>query len=79
MGQLTTHVLDTSAGIPAAGVRIDLHRVMPQTNELLRSVQTGQDGRCAAPLLIGDDFRVGRYTLTFYVADYFQARGCGGV
>jgi 5-hydroxyisourate hydrolase len=75
MGQLTTHVLDTSAGIPAAGVRIDLHELTPHATRLLASVATGPDGRCAAPLLVGDGFQRGRYALTFYVADYFRSRG----
>jgi 5-hydroxyisourate hydrolase len=75
MGQLTTHVLDTTGGIPAAGVRIDLHEVTPQSARLLTSIATGRDGRCGAPLLAGEGFRAGRYALTFYVADYFRARG----
>ena len=75
MGQLTTHVLDTSAGIPAAGVRIDLHELTPQATRLLTSTATGRDGRCAAPLLAGDGFRPGRYALTFHIADYFRSGG----
>jgi 5-hydroxyisourate hydrolase len=73
MGQLTTHVLDTSAGVPAAGVRIELlalDTAAPQP--IVRT--TGADGRCA-PLLAADDFRPGRYALTFHTAAYFRARG----
>lgn len=75
MGQLTTHVLDISAGIPAAGVRIDLRRAEAGADGPLASLATGKDGRCPAPLLVGDAFRAGRYVLTFYLADYFRARG----
>jgi 5-hydroxyisourate hydrolase len=75
MGQLTTHVLDTTAGLPARGVRIELHELTLAAPKLLTAVFTGGDGRCPAPLLTGDAFRVGRYALTFYVAEYFRARG----
>ncbi len=75
MGQLTTHVLDIGAGLPAAGVRIEAHSWLEETPTLIASVATGTDGRLAKPLLAGEDFRVGRYTLTFYVAAYFRGRG----
>jgi 5-hydroxyisourate hydrolase len=73
--KLTTHVLDVSAGIPAAGVRIEL-RALPSAGDQLLSMQhTGEDGRCAQPLLAAQDFVVGRYLLTFYIGDYFRSRG----
>jgi 5-hydroxyisourate hydrolase len=75
MGQLTTHVLDTSAGLPAAGIRIELHELAATGAKLLAATATGQDGRCPAPLLTGSGFRSGRYALTFHVAEYFLARG----
>src|SRR5580700_4044579 len=75
MGKLTTHVLDISSGLPAAGIRIDLHREGSGAPRLLQSVVTGSDGRCAAPLLSGEEFSAGRYTLTFHVADFFRSRG----
>ncbi len=75
MGQLTTHVLDISAGLPAAGLRIEFHSWLADAPELLATVVTGSDGRLAKPLLAGADFRAGRYTLTFYVASYFRGRG----
>jgi 5-hydroxyisourate hydrolase len=76
MGHLTTHVLDTVAGLPAAGVRIDVH-ALPVSGEptLLGTVLTGQDGRCPGPLIAGDAFRAGRYSLTFHVGEYFRGRG----
>ena len=75
MGKLTTHVLDISAGIPAAGLSIELRREDAGAVALLAIVATGGDGRCAAPLLEGDAFTAGRYSLTFQVAAYFRARG----
>jgi len=75
MGQLTTHVLDISAGLPATGLRIDLHEWRADSAALLTTVTTGNDGRAPAPLLSGAAFRAGRYTLTFHIAAYFRARG----
>ena len=82
MGKLTTHVLNVAAGIPAAGMRIELRaaaatssgdpsRVPPP----IASAQTNSDGRCPAPLLEGAALRIGRYTLTFHVAAYFRTLG----
>ena len=75
MGQLTTHVLDTSAGVPAAGIRIELHALAAARPELLAATATGPDGRCPAPLLAGNGFRSGRYALTYFVSEYFRSRG----
>ena len=78
MGQLTTHVLDTARGCPAAGLRIDLFRQADDINaapEHLLAVTTNQDGRCDAPLLAGDDFVAGRYRLVFAAADYLRQSG----
>jgi 5-hydroxyisourate hydrolase len=75
VGQLTTHVLDTSAGLPAAGIRIELHELVASGPNLLAATATGHDGRCPAPLLAGGNFRSGRYALTFHVAEYFLGRG----
>jgi len=75
VGQLTTHVLDIGAGLPAAGVHIEVHALGPPAPKLLASVTTGRDGRCPAPLLAGTAFEAGRYALTFHTAQYFRARG----
>jgi 5-hydroxyisourate hydrolase len=75
MGQLTTHVLDISAGLPAAGLTIDVHEWRADSPALITTVTTGKDGRAPAPLVAGAAFRAGRYTLTFHVASYFRARG----
>jgi 5-hydroxyisourate hydrolase len=75
MTRLTTHVLDVSAGIPAAGMRIELHSTAGSVPRVLADVRTNSDGRCSDPLLQGADFRAGRYSLVFHVSEYFAARG----
>ncbi len=73
MGRLTTHVLDIEAGIPASGMRVELHRGSPPVP--VASAITGSDGRCAKPMLEGEAFARGEYALSFHVAAYFRARG----
>jgi 5-hydroxyisourate hydrolase len=75
MGKLTTHVLNLAAGIPAAGMRIELHEVNGSSARLLAQGRTNEDGRCANPLLEGSSLRGGRFTLTFHVAEYFRSMG----
>lgn len=75
MGRLSTHVLDTHAGRPAAGVRVELFAVAAEGARLVKSVTTNADGRTDAPLLIGDEYRPGAYELRFHVGDYFRSRG----
>ena len=75
MGRLTTHVLDTAAGRPAAGLRIDLYRRDGATRQTLLSVTTNDDGRVDGPLLEGDGFSAGRYELVFHAAAYLRASG----
>ena len=73
---LTTHVLDTSRGRPAAGLRIDLSRIEPDgRTHLLKTVTTNADGRCDAPLLADALFVPGTYELDFAVGDYFAGLG----
>lgn len=73
MGKLTTHVLDTANGCPAAGMCFALYRGNAAT-PLLQGV-TNQDGRANAPLLENAELIPGRYTLVFQVANYFLAKG----
>ena len=79
MGRLTTHILDTAHGRPAAGVRIDLSVATAAGWQALASVVTNDDGRTDRPLLEGAAFTAGRYELLFHVADYFRRLGavCG--
>lgn len=72
MARLSTHVLDTSLGCPAAGVAIELHRVGAQDRAPVASAVTNADGRTDAPLLSGDRLEVGVYELTFKVGDYLR-------
>lgn len=74
MGKLTTHVLDVSAGIPAAGMRIELHDLAGAAARLITGTRTYRDGRCERPLIEGSAMHAGRYALTFHVAEYFRAR-----
>ncbi|MEM9907001.1 MAG: hydroxyisourate hydrolase [Cyanobacteria bacterium P01_D01_bin.44] len=75
-GLLTTHVLDTAHGCPAADVKIELWFLKSDVEfDLLKSLKTNSDGRTDEAMLIGADFQVGRYRLVFYVGDYFASRG----
>jgi hydroxyisourate hydrolase len=67
MGRLTTHVLDTARGRPAAGVAIELWR---DGASLLRT-RTNDDGRTDQPLLEGESLQAGEYELVFDVGAYF--------
>lgn len=77
MGRLTTHVLDTAQGRPAAQMAIQLWRLSAEDGKaiLLKTVHTSSDGRTEAPLLVGDELTVGIYELRFAVAAYFTAQG----
>lgn len=75
-GRLTTHVLDTAAGTPAAGVAVELFRVGDGGDRtLLRAATTNRDGRCDAPLLAGAEFVAGTYELVFRVGEHFAQSG----
>jgi len=73
-GKLSTHVLDLTAGRPAAGLRISLRRVSPDPAPL-KTVVTNADGRTDQPLLAAAELAVGTYELEFHVGEYFAARG----
>lgn len=72
---LTTHVLDTAHGCPAAGMKIDLYAESGDGRKLVKSVVTNRDGRCDGPLFADGELRAGRYALEFHVADYFRKKG----
>jgi 5-hydroxyisourate hydrolase len=75
MGKLSTHVLDTANGRPAANVAIDLYAVDGRSRTLLVQATTNTDGRCDAPLLEGEALQAGYYELVFAAGDYFAALG----
>jgi 5-hydroxyisourate hydrolase len=75
-GRLTTHVLDTAAGRPAAGIAVELWWLGEGGERtLLKQLRTNADGRTNGPLLAGSELRAGTYELLFHVADYFHAQG----
>ena len=74
-GRLTTHVLDTAAGRPAAGLSVSLFWLDYLQHQHLKTVVTNADGRCDQPLLEGEEFRIGPYELVFAAGDYFRAQG----
>ncbi len=73
MGRLTTHVLDTALGQPAAGVEVMLYRLDPEQQELARA-RTNADGRLDKPILEDDEFTAGVYQLIFHAGAYFRAQ-----
>src|ERR1700735_1576188 len=70
-GKLTTHVLDTSLGMPAAGMKVSIYR----DGKLLSSAITNRDGRLDMPLLSAEELVAGKYILEFSLADYFASGG----
>jgi 2-oxo-4-hydroxy-4-carboxy-5-ureidoimidazoline decarboxylase len=75
-GGLSTHVLDTHSGRPAAGVAIEL--VELSTNgepRIIARATSNHDGRTDAPLIAGQPLPIGRYELRFHVGDYFGRMG----
>jgi 5-hydroxyisourate hydrolase len=74
-GYLTTHVLDTARGMPAAGITILLFRVSGDVREKIAESLTNADGRTDAPILAAGQFRTGTYELVFQTGDYLRATG----
>ena len=74
-GYLTTHVLDTARGCPAAGLTIELFRLDGETRSLLKTVTTNADGRTDEQILPSDMFEIGTYELVFHAGAYLDAVG----
>ena len=74
MGRLTTHVLDTAAGRPAANLAIELF-LLDGGAVLLKTLRTNADGRADGPLLEGAAFMRGHYELRFHAGDYLRETG----
>ncbi len=72
MAGLTTHVLDTANGCPAANISV---RLLFEGGEVLVQTRTNEDGRCDNPLISPGDMRAGLYRLEFGVAEYYRAKG----
>lgn len=77
MGRLTTHVLDTATGKPAAGLRVELFRLGVDGSPRIAEAVTNADGRCDEPLLEGAAFRAGTYELMFHCGEYLDATSAG--
>ena len=77
MGHLSTHVLDTMHGCPAAGMRVELLRIGENGSATsLQELVLNADGRNdGGPLLDAASIAAGRYRLLFSVGDYFRGRG----
>ena len=74
MSGISTHILDTTLGRPAAGVAVRLERQEPSAWLQVAEGTTDADGRCK-PLLPAGKVEHGRYQLRFQVEPYFKARG----
>lgn len=73
MGKLTTHVLDTARGQPAEGLRVDVYF----EGRRLHSAITNADGRINAPLLQGEEMKVGNYEIQFHAGEYLLQHDTG--
>ena len=74
-GKLTTHVLDTAHGCPAAGLTIELWKIEDSTSgqkQHLKTLTTNADGRTDSPLLEENELEIGIYELVFVVGEYFS-------
>ncbi len=69
-GYLTTHVLDTARGRPAAGVEVTLYRISVTATDLVATMRTNADGRTDMPILPKDAFATGTYELVFDAGAY---------
>jgi 2-oxo-4-hydroxy-4-carboxy-5-ureidoimidazoline decarboxylase len=75
-GRLSTHVLDTHSGRPAAGISVELVELSKLgASRVIAQTTTNHDGRTDVPLIGGRPVPIGRYELTFKVGNYFAARG----
>lgn len=75
MAGITTHVLDTLAGRPGAGMRIDFSMLDGDVWRLVKSVRTNGEGRTDEMIARPEETHVGHYELLFHVSDYFAAQG----
>ena len=71
-GRLSTHVLDTTTGRPAPGIKVTLHEIGGSARGLIAEAVTNTDGRTDKPLISGEPLRIGTYELTFQVGGYFR-------
>jgi 5-hydroxyisourate hydrolase len=75
MSGLTTHILDTTNGIPARGVKIELFKYSGGVRTKFRETITNDDGRTESPMLSAEQMVPYTYELLFYMGDYFRDKG----
>ncbi|RYE32478.1 MAG: hydroxyisourate hydrolase [Hyphomicrobiales bacterium] len=75
MAGLTTHILDTHGGVPAAGVAITLRRLGKGSAQTLVETVSNADGRTDTPLLTAEATVPGIYEIDFAIGPYFRRRG----
>ncbi len=73
-GYLTTHVLDTAKGKPAASLKIELYRIEGGDRRHLKTLTTNADGRTDSQILPEAEFATGTYELVFHAGDYLGQR-----
>jgi 5-hydroxyisourate hydrolase len=73
--KLSTHVLDTTHGHPAQGMKVELWSLEDEERTLLTTARTNADGRTDTPLLSSEEMQVGQYEIVFFVGEYFAAKG----
>ena len=72
MAGLSTHVLDTSKGKPAAELKIELYKISVAEKILIKTVLTNEDGRIDGPLLSAENLEEIHYELVFFAGDYLK-------
>ncbi len=76
MARLSTHVLDTALGKPAAGLDIELFKIgLSGSRQFIKATTTNPDGRTDEPLLSGDQLETGTYELIFHAGVYLKSLG----
>ena len=74
-GYLTTHVLDTARGCPAADLKIELFKIEGEARTLLKTLVTNDDGRTDEQILPAEEFETGVYELVFHAGEYLDVTG----
>ena len=72
MAGLSTHVLDTSKGKPAAELKIELYKILDTEKILIKTVLTNEDGRIDEPLISTENLEETHYELLFFAGDYLK-------
>lgn len=75
MRQVTTHILDTSSGKPASGVRVIFSKWQQESWKLISEKKTNIDGRISDLLSENEVLDSGNYQLRFETKSYFSEKG----